>query len=320
MPVRTNYSWWDDRLKQEAPIRRDEEKEREKAHIFDTPKNIYNYFDSEVYGCHEYKKALATAVWSSLRLHTKTNFLVIGPSGCGKSELARVLKKIYYNTVIFDATSVSPVTYKGTATISQCLLEVDTEDYSVPPWIFIDEVDKALIGRRELGPMVMNELLKMMEGCELYAGADERHRVRVDSRRANFVLLGTFNGIKKEHKNPIGFCAGDDAETAVTHVTRDMLCKSNILSNELLGRINGGILEVEPMDEKKAEAILSDKRYSPITRLEQKYRIHIDVTEEKWKELIGMTSKYGVRGIYSEIQSRINDALFEDCNANSILI
>ena len=89
MPVRTNYSWWDDRLKQEAPIRRDEDKEREKAHIFDTPKNIYNYFDSEVYGCHEYKKALATAVWSSLRLHTKTNFLVIGPSGCGTRESAQ---------------------------------------------------------------------------------------------------------------------------------------------------------------------------------------------------------------------------------------
>ena len=320
MTSNTEHPWWDDRTKCASDIIRDVEMNRTCDRQFGSPKSIYNYFDENMYGCHEYKKALATAVWSSRNLGTKTNFLVVGPSGCGKTELARVLKKIYYNTVIFDATSVSPVTYKGNATISQCLLEVDFSPKAPPPWIFIDEIDKAVQKKDGLGEMIMNELLKMMEGGKCYAGTDEKNRVLVNTSRINFVFMGTFAQLKGERRNAYGFTADTSKASVNSPVTRENLYESSILSNEFLGRINGGIIEVEPMDEAKAERILADERYSPVKRLEQMYDVHIELSEGKRKELLSMTSKFGVRGVYSELQSRINDALFEDCRNKIITI
>lgn len=314
------YSWWDDRRNNPMTITRDVEKEKKEENIFETPKSIYNYFDSQLFGCEEYKKAMATAVWSALKLRTKTNFLVIGPSGCGKTELARIFAKVYYNTTIFDATSATPVSYKGNVTISESLLQVDTSENAQPPWVFIDEVDKAILKDNECGPMIMNELLKMTEGGKLYVGRDERHRELVDTSKVNFVFLGTFSALKKERKNSIGFSAGTEIVSKSSPITRNSLHESGLISDEFLGRINGGILEVEPMDEIKAAKLLEDERYSPIKRLEKMYRVNIEVTEEKRHELVAMTSKYGVRGIYSELQSRINDAIFEDCTVKDIII
>ncbi len=320
MPTRYEKPWWDDRTKQMASIMRDVEKERREADIFSTPKSIYKYFDKRLFGCHEYKKALSTAIWSSINLKTKTNFLVIGPSGCGKTELARILSNVYYNTTIFDASTVAPVSYKGTVTMSQCLLEVDTSDHAKPAWIFIDEIDKALLKESELAPMIMNELLKMIEGGNIYAGTDEKNKKLVDTSKINFVMLGTFSELKNERRKTFGFISEPDTQDSGSIITRDTLRDSSQLSNEFLGRINGGIIEVEPMDEKKAEALLADENYSPIKKLERKYRVEIELSEERRRQLVGMVSKYGVRGIYTELQTLINDAIFEDCYTEKITL
>ena len=320
MPTRYEKPWWDDRTKQMASIMRDVEKERRETDIFSTPKSIYKYFDKRLFGCHEYKKALSTAIWSSINLKTKTNFLVIGPSGCGKTELARILSNVYYNTTIFDASTVAPVSYKGTVTMSQCLLEVDTSDHAKPAWIFIDEIDKALLKESELAPMIMNELLKMIEGGNIYAGTDEKNKKLVDTSKINFVMLGTFSELKNERRKSFGFLSEPDTQDSGSTITRDTLHNSSQLSNEFLGRINGGIIEVEPMDEKKAEALLADENYSPIKKLERKYRVEIELSEERRRQLVGMVSKYGVRGIYTELQTLINDAIFEDCYTEKITL
>ena len=99
-----------------------------------------------------------------------------------------------------------------------------------------------------------------------------------------------------------------------------MLYDSGALSNEFLGRLNGGILEVEPMDEEKALNLLKDHRYSPVDHLAKEYKMQIKLTPEKQLELVRMVSKFGIRGIYSELQNRINDALFEDCTIQTLTI
>lgn len=321
MAKKDERPWWDDRAKQMYSVIRDMEKVKKNADIFASPKSIYNYFESQIYGCSEYKRAISTAIWSSINFKTKTNFLVVGPSGCGKTELARVFSKVYYNTIIVDASTVSPVAYKGASTISQCLLEVDTSDLALPPWIFIDEIDKAILKDNELAPMIMNELLKMIEGGQVYAGRDEKSARVIDTSRINFVFLGTFSALKNEQSKSYGFLSGrDDNKANSSTITREVLHKSTALSNEFLGRINGGILEVEPMNEDQVLNILSDPRYSPITRLEKLYRIHIDVSDEKLRELAGMSSRFGIRGIYSELQNQINNAFFEDCTLESLTL
>ncbi|MBR6328329.1 MAG: AAA family ATPase [Lachnospiraceae bacterium] len=310
--------WWDDRTPSNAPTPPTPTNTNFNSLIFKTPKTIYDYFSKKLYGCEDYKKKLSTAIWSSLHLKTKTNFLVIGPSGSGKTELARLLAEIYPNTSIFDATSASPVSYKGNCTISDSLMGINTDESALPPWLFIDEIDKMLLKGGECGPMVMNELLKITEGGKLFVGRDERNRTLVDTSRVNFVFLGTFESLRADQKNPLGFSSETKIRGKNSPITRDMLHDSDSLSNEFLGRINGGILEVEPMDEAKTAAILSDARYSPVKRLEDLYHINIHLTEEKRQELLKMTAKYGVRGIYSELQSKINDAIFEDCTVTTI--
>ena len=320
MTTENKYPWWDSRTRLDKDMPRDPERDKLNSSVLATPKTIYDYLNSRLYGCEAYKKSICTAIWSSLHLNTKTSFLVIGPSGCGKTELARILSEIYSNMTIFDASTVSPVSFKGNCTISDCLTRINTDEDALPPWVFIDEIDKAILKDSECGPMIMNELLKMTEGGELYVGKDERNRVLVDTSRINFVFMGTFACLKKEHKNPLGFSAADDVMTEDSPISREVLQDSALLSNEFLGRINGGIIEVEPMDEAKAAALLADKRYSPVKRLEKMYQIMLKLSDQKRRELIGMTAKYGVRGIYSELQSRINDAIFEDCTVKSIMI
>lgn len=310
------YSWWDDRNSIIEP--NPHKSQRLNNEIFATPKTLYEYLDSKLYGCEEYKKAMATAIWSSIHLRTKTNFLIIGPSGCGKTELARIFAEVYCNSTLYDATTVSPVTYKGNCTMSDCLLQVDTREEAPPPWVFIDEIDKAILKGGECASMIMNELLKLTEGGELYVGKDEKSRMLVNTSRVNFVFLGTFEALRIDQKNSMGFSVNSDFKSKDSPISRDTLSNSDLLSNEFLGRINGGILQVEPMDEVKASALLSDRRYSPINRLEDLYHINIHVSDEKRQELVNMTSKYGVRGIYSELQSKINDAIFEDCTITSI--
>ena len=204
--------------------------------------------------------------------------------------------------------------------MSQCLLEVDTSDHAKPAWIFIDEIDKALLKESELAPMIMNELLKMIEGGNIYAGTDEKNKKLVDTSKINFVMLGTFSELKNERRKTFGFISEPDTQDSGSIITRDTLRDSSQLSNEFLGRINGGIIEVEPMDEKKAEALLADENYSPIKKLERKYRVEIELSEERRRQLVGMVSKYGVRGIYTELQTLINDAIFEDCYTEKITL
>ncbi len=305
------HPWWDDRveLTKTTEVSFDES-------IFATPKSIYNYFDSKIYGCDEYKKKMSVAIWSSLHRDTKSNFLVIGESGCGKTELARVLKEIYPNTSIFDASNASPKAFKGNNSLSDCLLSVDT---SQKPWVFIDEFDKCILKGSNVGSMMADEILKLAEGASIYVGEDKQRKL-VDTSLVNFVFLGSFSELKKNRKKDIGFCSSNNykSEDSPITITKADVLTSGILSNEFLGRINSGIILLPSMSPETVREILNDNRYSPVTRLEKQYGISINVHPNYIEELANMTPEYGVRGIYSALQEKICNALFENSEATTI--
>ena len=310
----TNFPWWDDRNNciPKEPIRKDP---LEINRIFSTPKSIYDYFDKHLFGCEKYKRTIATAIWSSLKKNIKSNFIVIGESGCGKTSLAHIVQEIYENTTIFDASSISPKGYKGNATFSDALLSIDTSPNALPAWIFIDEFDKVL-AKNELGVMLEAEILKCIEGAQIFVG-DEKSRQLVDTSRVNFVFLGTFAHLKKERKHNIGFSSVYSPNE--TTFDKSLLTESKMLSNEFLGRINE-IITLEPMTNEKALQLLSQPHISPISKLSKQYGINLQVSPEKYEELANMTTRYGIRGIYSELTARINDALFEDSSIKELTI
>lgn len=312
-PPYIDFPWWDDRNNciPKEPIKKSA---FEINKIFSTPKSIYEYFDAHLFGCEKYKRTIATALWSSLKKNIKSNFIVIGDSGCGKTELARILSEIYENLTIFDASQCSPKSYKGNTTLSDALLSVDTSPGALPAWVFIDEFDKAL--NKDLGVLLEAEVLKLIEGASIFVG-DDKSRQLVDTSRINFVFLGTFAHLKKERKHSIGF--SNDYSPTEPSFDKELLTESKMLSNEFLGRINE-IITLEPMSCEKALQLLSQPHISPIERLSAQYGINLQVSPEKYAELANMTAKFGIRGIYSELTSKINDALFEDSSIKELTI
>ena len=301
------HPWWDDRveLTKTTDVSFDNS-------IFATPKSIYNYFDSRIYGCEEYKKKMSVAIWSSLHRNTKSNILVIGESGCGKTELARVLKKVYPNTTIFDASNASPKAFKGNNSLSDCLLSVDT---SQKPWVFIDEFDKCILKGSNVGSMMADEILKLAEGAQIYVGEDKQRKL-VDTSLVNCVFIGSFSELKKHRSANIGFCVSVNSVSKDSPITKTDILDS--LNNEFLGRMNGGIIQLPSMTPNAAKEILKDERYSPVTRLEKQYGISISIHPNHIEELANMTTEYGVRGIYSALQERICNALFENSETTTI--
>ena len=301
------HPWWDDRveLTKTTDMSFDES-------IFATPKSIYNYFDSRIYGCEEYKKKMSVAIWSSIHRDIKSNFFVIGESGCGKTELARALKEVYSNTTIFDASNASPKAFKGNNSLSDCLLSVDTTQ---KPWVFIDEFDKCILKGSNVGSMMADEVLKLAEGASIYVG-DDKQRKLVDTSLVNFVFLGSFSELKKHRSANIGFCASVNSVSKDSPITKTDILDS--LSNEFLGRMNGGIIQLPSMTPNVAKEILKDKRYSPVTRLERQYGISLKIHPNYIEELANMTPEYGVRGIYSSLQEKICNALFENSETTTI--
>ena len=308
-----NLKWWDDRAaistEQSTANSYDES-------IFITPKTIYNYFDSQVYGLEDYKKKLSVAIWSALHRHTKTNFLCIGESGTGKSELARVLSKIYPNCAIYDSANCSPKAFRGNNTLTDALLEIDE---TKPSFVFIDEFDKCISKGSQVGSMMEAELLKMVEGAKVYVG-EEKQRKLVDTSLVNFIFMGTFADVKKNRASGIGFNSSSEAPSKDTPITKDEIVESGALSNEFLGRMNGGIIQLPVMTTENAKAIITDIRYSPVSRLEKQYSVSINLSPNKVEELANLTQKYGVRGIYAELQEKICDALFENSETSTIEI
>lgn len=307
------YKWWDDRATISdatiAGVRYD------KA-IFANPKSIYAYFDSKIYGCDDYKRKMAVAIFNAIHKRIKTNFLIIGESGCGKTELARVLKEAYPNTVIFDSSNASPKSFKGNNSITDCLLNInDTQ----PAFVFIDEFDKCLFKGSEIGSMLESELLKLAEGAQVFVG-DDKHRKVFDTALVSFIFMGTFAQLKKERSITIGFNSSTNFVEKESPISKDDIVDSGIISNEFIGRLNGGIIQLPAMTPDKVKAMLSDSRYSPVSRLERQYNLTINLTPNRIDELANLTPKYGVRGIYAELQEKIGEAMFENSDLRSVTI
>lgn len=198
--------------------------------------------------------------------------------------------------------------------MASCLENIDP---STSSFIFIDEFDKAI--SKDLGVQIEYEILKMLEGSEVYVGeSNSSNRKVVDTSKCNFILLGTFAHLKKDTKRAMGF--NPVSEPIEPLITKQALIDAHILSNELLGRLNGGIIQLDSMTSEQALELLTEPRYSPIQRLSRDYGINIQVSPDKYAELADLTLKYGVRGIYSELTSRINDALFEDSSIKELTI
>lgn len=288
---------------------------------YNTPKKIYDFLDMHVYGHAEYKKAVSVFLWKAVQGHKPSGaLLVAGNSGTGKTELFRVLKNIYSNISIADGASMVSAGYKGNNHLTSQMSNLDFTS-ELPPIYVIDEFDKLLHkGKRgwsETG--LLGELLKCLEGERVNIGTTDRPQW-VDTCKICFVLLGSFSALTdRQISRPIGFNTPIETNSQRSKLTKEMILSE--LTPELQGRIS----QILTLDEFTAEdyyKILKNPNFSPISRIENEFGVHFNVSRKKYREIANkaFSDQTGVRSMNNAICQHLDKQLFANPEIKEITI
>ena len=290
--------------------------------LFATPKSIFEYLDSKVYGHSEFKRQLALFIWQIKHRHHPAALLVAGNSGEGKTETIRALQKIYHNIAMTDGASITPQGYKGNNKLASSMNLLDLNNPADPPIFVIDEVDKLILrGGAWTDTELTGELLKLMEDGVVDISVNDREQKFISTENISFILLGSFSRLTdRENSKAIGFNASiGNSNPRRKTLTVDMI--KDQLTPELIGRI-GTIVILEPFEQADFENILRDERYSPVHKFEKEYGVHIHLKPGRRKQIAhdAYTNQTGVRSMSNEISRCLMASLFEDPNIKEITI
>ena len=185
----------------------------------------------------------------------------------------------------------------------------------------LDEIDKAFAkgNSGELGAMMQAECLKYLEADGPIFVGEERNRRLIDISLTNLIFVGTFSSLKKDRRSCLGF-GPSTAGSKDAPVTQEDIIEYSPLTNEFIGRLSGGIIQLPPMTNERALKMIKDIRYSPAKQLEDRYGVSICISDKKARELASGVEKYGMRRVFSAINELISDSLFEDPDSTTICI
>lgn len=322
-----NYPW-DDFTEDESVG----ETVNEIAEDFSTPKKIYDYLNTYVYGQDKAKKEAAMLMWNHMR-GNKRNIVMAGPTGCGKTEIFRTLSNIYPNIAIFDATQFTGEGWKGSVKLKDIFINAQCDDPE-HMIVVLDEADKMLESQINCNSNVIlqNELLKMIEGDVIRVKTDgpmPEERI-YDTSNISFVFMGSFENLMKgkglnENKNGIGFTGSvkdiDDTDMYDKTITVEDLIEYANVRPEIAGRIDS-IVQLELLKEEDFYRILCNNKISPIKKAERQYNINVKMSDVSKRNLarLAMENKRGVRFLNGYIRKNLDDQLFANCQKKSYVI
>ena len=121
-------------------------------------------------------KAATMLLYNHIHAH-KRNILFAGPTGCGKTEIWRVMSRLYPNIRIIDSTMLTMQGWSGSFKVRDIFSSMSQEEAEKAIIVF-DEFDKfcePLYGSNgtNYGAAAQNELLKLIEGGQIYFPADK---------------------------------------------------------------------------------------------------------------------------------------------------
>ena len=281
-----------------------------------TPEEIKAQLDQYIIGQEPAKQILAVAAYNHYKLlrydqrhrHddkaveiSKSNILLCGPSGVGKTAtVKRLAQYLDVPVAICDCASLSKTGYVGRDPLSvmtELLFQADNDIARAERGIiYLDEFDKLAVRRDAnnkdvTGEGVQQELLKLIEGCEIEINVggptptQGGEQIRMNTKNILFICGGAFAGIEKliaDRKNshartgstrPIGFGAASIAATADTHtgtmtdVTTEDLRAFGIIP-EILGRLPV-ICTMQELKEKDLVAIMTQPKDAIIRQYEE---------------------------------------------------
>lgn len=236
-----------------------------------TPKEMVEELDKRIYANENLKKKLTTAIYRKLitmemnkgqskDILDTPNILICGGTGTSKTYSVKCIADMLNIPVYtINASQLTPSSYKGTGINDELYYIVSEGGYneSEPSIIFLDEIDKLACfsnDAKEVGKLVMGELLKLVEGkgeTNLSANMGGRQvPFTLNLDNVIFIFAGAFDGIvdivKKrlgeDKKKSVGFGVGINNDKKVEGkkdyyqlITKDDLNKYG-LTPEFLGR------------------------------------------------------------------------------------
>lgn len=328
--------WYDDRVKQirsesasawapaaEIPTPWDDAPAPD---AYDTPRKIYDYLCQRVWKQDAAKRAAAVIMYHCIR-GIKTNAIFVGPSGSGKTHVWRMLQDIFPNKIsIVDGSNITLDGWKGDKKW-QDLLRFPAALSGESAILVVDEFDKACAPRysqnENISHSVQAEGLTIIEGTHVDI-KDGPITHEVDTSRLSFVLCGAFsckaNDIAaRASQRHIGFGALRD--TAM-HPYDQPLTEQDLIDYgvlpEFMGRIQR-IVNLQPMTIDDYYR-MTEAPHGVLWQLQRQYGLEIHITPERRRELAehAYVTGLGVRGMEGQIRQLIDDAIFADCERQSL--
>lgn len=313
-----------------------------------TPKEMVEELDKRIYANENLKKKLTTAIYRKLitmemnkgqskDILDTPNILICGGTGTSKTYSVKCIADMLNIPVYtINASQLTPSSYKGTGINDELYYIVSEGGYneSEPSIIFLDEIDKLACfsnDAKEVGKLVMGELLKLVEGkgeTNLSANMGGRQvPFTLNLDNVIFIFAGAFDGIvdivKKrlgeDKKKSVGFGVGMASDKKVEGkkdyyqlITKDDLNKYG-LTPEFLGRTTFAVTDSMTEDmlmniiEKENSAL--DKSIQLFKYFDKKLSFSKECKEAICKKAIA--SGYGARSL-NDIFFNITDKILFD--------
>lgn len=298
--------------------------ETEKKNQGFSPKEIYKFVSDRIYGQDRAVKAATMLLYNHIHAH-KRNILFAGPTGCGKTEIWRVMSRLYPNIRIIDSTMLTMQGWSGSFKVRDIFSSMSQEEAEKAIIVF-DEFDKfcePLYGSNgtNYGAAAQNELLKLIEGGQIYFPADKgKPALELDSSGISFVFCGSFErltDVKTESESSMGFGNKIQKKDAYVQYEKEITVEDLVryagIRQEIGGRINQ-IVQLQGMTAEDYKKILQDKTISPLHQLERQYGVKLRLGEREREKLAqeAERTKMGVRYLRSKIQQMLDEQLFQN--------
>lgn len=300
-----------------------------KEYPADSPRHIRDSIARQVIGQPEAVKAAALITYNHLA-GRRTNAVFAGPSGCGKSEIWRCLSCKYPGLIrMVDFSRFTAEGWSGSLHIRNIFEGIDISSIKKRGLIVVlDEADKILCesavgsGGTDHHVLLQNDLLKMMDGDVIDFGEEnKKNALSIDCSKVSVVMLGAFEKLlegKSQNAKHIGF---HTASWAVGRGHKEISFDDLInggMRREIAGRINR-IVALGPLSVDDYKSILM----GPVLfDVQESFKRKVNIDSVAADALTGkaIESNLGVRWMRSQVTNAVDDALFDEPEAEEYTV